>query len=91
MKIRMLSTAPGSVDGIRVSSYEEGQEYDLTTTAGARELAEAFVGSGLAEEAGAKTVPASAEPEATDPVEASTVDAADAPAPAKPGRKPKAQ
>jgi hypothetical protein len=84
MKIRMLSTAPGSVDGIRVSSYEEGHEYDLTATAGARELAEAFVGSGLAEDVGAK-----AAPEVTDAVEGSTADAS--PAPAKPGRKPKAQ
>lgn len=52
MKILMLSTVPGSVDGIRVASFEADQEYDLTATEGARALAAAFVGAGLANEVG---------------------------------------
>jgi hypothetical protein len=90
MKIRMLSTAPGSVDGIRVSSYEQGQEYDLTGAAGAQELAAAFVGSGLAEEVGAKSAaPAKVESAAADVAEGADPTAAEAPAPARPGRKTK--
>lgn len=50
MKIRMLTTAPGSVDGFRVSVYEVMHVYDLTASAGARDLAAAFVGAELAEE-----------------------------------------
>jgi hypothetical protein len=53
MKIIMSTTAPGSVDGIRVATYEAGTEYDLTATSGERELAVAFVGAGLAAETGA--------------------------------------
>lgn len=51
MKITMLKTAPGSVDGIRVATYEAGAEYDLTATDGERDLAAAFVAAGLAEKA----------------------------------------
>jgi hypothetical protein len=83
MKVRMLSSAPGSIDGIHVVMYEVDQEYDLTTTAGSRDLAAAFVDAGLAEELGAKGV-ASVE------VARADVDC-EAPASAKPGRKPKAQ
>jgi predicted nuclease with TOPRIM domain len=61
MKIRMLTTERGSIDGVRVASYAADQEYDLTTTPGARALAEAFVGAGLAEEVGADRVPSKAE------------------------------
>jgi hypothetical protein len=50
MKIRMLKTENGSVDGIRVKAYEQGVEYDLTNTQGERELAAAFVAAGMAEE-----------------------------------------
>lgn len=88
MKIRMLESASGSVDGWRVASYEAGEEYDLTATAGARDLAEAFVGAGLAEEVGATKASASNDGEA---VEAAAVDAAETPSAPKPGRKPKAQ
>ena len=49
MKIRMKTTAPGSVDGIRVVTYNADTEYDLTTTAGACSLAAAFVAAGMAE------------------------------------------
>jgi hypothetical protein len=48
MQIRMLKTENGSVDGIKVAQYAEGTEYDLTATAGERDLAAAFVGAGLA-------------------------------------------
>lgn len=50
MKIRMLKTVPGSLDGIRVTTYEAGKEYDLTGTPGARDLAQAFVGARMATE-----------------------------------------
>ena len=50
MKILMLKTTAGSVDGIRVTTYAEGQSYDLTATKGARDLAAALVGAGLAKE-----------------------------------------
>jgi hypothetical protein len=61
MKIRMLTTERGSVDGVLVTAYEADQEYDLTATAGARDLAKAFVGAGLAVEVGADYVPTKAE------------------------------
>jgi hypothetical protein len=48
MRIRMLKTENGSVDGIRVQLYVEGEKYDLNATDGERELAAAFVGSGMA-------------------------------------------
>jgi hypothetical protein len=92
MLIRMLSTAPGSVDGIRVAQYEAGLEYDLTATAGSRDLAEAFVGADLAEEVGTKSAPpVDTELAGVDASEASLTGVVDAPTPAKPGRKPKAQ
>lgn len=50
MKILMLKTESGSVDGIRVSTYFAGEEYDLSDSPGARALAAAFIGAGLAEE-----------------------------------------
>jgi hypothetical protein len=43
MKIRMLKSAPGSIDGCRTALYGAGQEYDLGATPGARELATSFV------------------------------------------------
>jgi hypothetical protein len=90
MKIRMLSTAPGSADGIRVAAYEAGLEYDLTTTAGARDLAEVFVGAGLAEEVGASKGAADPGDVADDASEA-VADASETTAAPKSGRKPKAQ
>jgi hypothetical protein len=48
MHIRMTKTETGSVDGIAVSQYAEGQEYHLTNTDGERELARAFVAAGSA-------------------------------------------
>jgi hypothetical protein len=56
MKILMSETAPGSVDGISVATYKTGEQYDLTATAGERDLAAAFVGAGLAVEVGAEPV-----------------------------------
>lgn len=92
MKIVMLRTERGSVDGVRIASYEAGQEYDLTATAGARDLAKAFIGAELAREVGAKPTLA-ADPEPAD-VDASQVPAPEADAvaaTAKAGRKPKVQ
>lgn len=60
MKIIMNKTAPGSVDGIRVREYALGTEYDLSGSAGARELAASLVASGLAREAAAHVAPAPA-------------------------------
>jgi len=48
MKIRMLSTQNGSLDGIRVAIYEAGKEYDLSESVGARALAKAFVDARMA-------------------------------------------
>jgi hypothetical protein len=90
MKILMLSTEPGSVDGIRVALYEAGQEYDLTATVGARELAEAFVGAGRAEEVGASK--AAADPGAvTDDASEHGAETSETAAAPKRDRKPKAQ
>ena len=81
MNIMMKDTASGSIDGINTAIYEAGQEYDLTANAGERELAEAFVGAGLAEEVGTEAPVADAEAaEANAPV------AAEAAAPARPAR-----
>lgn len=43
MKIRMLTTAKGSPDGIRVFEYLQGEEYDLTKSLKELHLAENFV------------------------------------------------
>lgn len=48
MKIKMLSTQNGSVDGIRVKSYAADTEHDLSDSVGARSLAKAFVDAGMA-------------------------------------------
>lgn len=50
MKITMLSTQNGSIDGIRVTGYAQGATYDLTDSPGARSLATAFVGAAMAVE-----------------------------------------
>lgn len=85
MKIRMLNTERGSVDGICVSLYEVGREYDLSRTVGERDLAAAFIGAELAE-------PADSAPE-REPVQESVVANAvtetTAPAPAR--RAPRAK
>lgn len=63
MKILMTTTASGSIDGIRVTTYDAGTEYDLTGGIGERDLAAAFVGAGFATEVGAAPVaPADAAP-----------------------------
>lgn len=84
----MLSTVPGSVDGFQVASYEAGQEYDLTATAGAKELAVALVDAGLAEEVGAKVEPPA---EADHAANEDGGEGAEAPAPTRPSRRAKAQ
>ena len=50
MKIRMLSTQDGSVNGITVTTYEQGNTYDLMDTPGELSLAKAFVEAGMAED-----------------------------------------
>lgn len=45
MKIRMLASAKGSSDGVRVERYLEGEVYDVTPA-----LCDVFVAHGLAEE-----------------------------------------
>lgn len=78
MKIRMLSTQNGSLDGIKVAKYEAGVEYDLSATAGGRALAQAFVGACMAVEVSAlPAVPAESqsEPVAVEPGEHPTPEA----------------
>jgi hypothetical protein len=91
MKILMLSTEPGSVDGFRVSTYEAGREYDLTEPAGARELAAAFVAAGLAEQVNASPASVGDDEPAGDEEPQEAVQGVDAvPAAPKSGRKQKA-
>jgi hypothetical protein len=56
MRIRMLKTVPGSIDGIQVKSYGAGKDYDLTATDGERSLATALVNAQYAEEIGEKSL-----------------------------------
>lgn len=84
MKIIMLKTLPGSVDGIKVAAYESGVEYDLTATDGEHDLAVAFVGAGFATEVGA-TLAAQIAPIAEFASESDDV----AQTPAKPVKAPK--
>lgn len=65
MKIRMLSTQNGSLDGIRVKEYAVGTEHDLTSTPGARDLAKAFVGARMAIEVKPEPAPATPAPAVT--------------------------
>lgn len=49
MKLQMLKPMPGSPDGLRVHEYAEGLHEDV-----ADELALAFIGMGVARQAGAE-------------------------------------
>jgi len=60
MKIRMISSEMGSIDGARVAPYAAGTEHDLSESAGARDLAAAFVEAGMAEEVHPEAKPAPA-------------------------------
>lgn len=85
MKITMNRSVPGSIDGIRVTDYVAGIEYDLSASPGARSLAAAFVGAGMAVEVAAKQAEAKAvEPE----VEALPAEVAHIEPEAKPQAKP---
>lgn len=66
MKIRMTQTQRGAADGMTVVTYVEGQEYDLSGTPRALELAAVFVREGWAEEvrAGQDAPPAETPPPA---------------------------
>jgi hypothetical protein len=88
MQIRMLKTENGSIDGIRVQQYDADSEYDLSGSPGAVDLAQAFVGAGLAVEAGGASPKSGGATNAQAPTDPEP--AAD-PAPAKPGRKALAQ
>jgi hypothetical protein len=48
MKIKMLSTQKGSIDGIHLDTYEAGSVHDLSASNGERELATVFVREGWA-------------------------------------------
>lgn len=50
MNITMLSTQQGSEDGIRIQEYVEGSDYALGATIGQMDLAQAFIGAGMAVE-----------------------------------------
>lgn len=52
MKIKMIKTTDGSVDGAHVTSFEKGKTYDLSGTAGERDLAHSFVESERAKQIG---------------------------------------
>ena len=43
MKIKMLSTQKGSIDGIHLATYESGSVHDLSASKGERELATVFI------------------------------------------------
>lgn len=58
MKIKMLSTQNGSLDGICISTYTVGTEYDLGDTAQAKSLAKAFIGARMAIEVPLETTSA---------------------------------
>lgn len=75
MKIRMIKTENGSVDGIRVKAYEAGKEYDLTRTDGERELANAFVNARMAVLVDAMDISSVAEEVAAEPGFAEQIDA----------------
>lgn len=48
MKIKMISTEQGSVDGIKVATFAADREYDLGQSPGSISLADAFLAAGLA-------------------------------------------
>ena len=92
MKIVMKESVPGSIDGVSTAVYGAGREYDLTNSRGARELARAFIGAGLAEEVGAKAIDQTPESVAVDDaVKLPASESANQPAPLRPGRKSKVQ
>jgi hypothetical protein len=74
MKILMLKTEKGSVDGVRAAMYHEGEKYDLSATFGHLELARAFVNADLAEEVAADSADPDHEPESPDTSEQKTME-----------------
>ncbi len=50
MKIKMLSTQKGSIDGITLATYVADSVHDLSASKGERELATVFVREGWAVE-----------------------------------------
>lgn len=49
MRIRMLRTQAGSVDGYRIDTYQTGAEYDMGKTEKHTDLARVFLREGWAE------------------------------------------
>ncbi len=49
MRIRMLRTQTGSVDGYRIDTYQTGAEYDMGKTEKHTDLARVFLREGWAE------------------------------------------
>lgn len=92
MRIRMLKTESGSVDGIRVRSYEKDSDYVLASTDGELSLAAAFVGAGLAVDLGGASGSTAVKAEPSAPIDpelenrAAAIEPAFAPPAAKPGR-----
>jgi len=52
MRIKMLHTTTGSHDGIRIHTYEKGEEFEVGGGHMPDDLAKAFLESGAAEELG---------------------------------------
>jgi len=65
MRIKMLSTQKGALDGICISTYTAGAEYDLGNTAQAKALAQAFIGARMAIEVTQETASSVIEKPAT--------------------------
>ena len=55
MKVTMLQTVQGSEDGVIVQVYREGEQYDLSATDRALDLAAVFLREGWAVEEGVAT------------------------------------
>lgn len=94
MRVRMLETRRGSLDGLTVQPFEKGQVYDLSQTEMTRSLAGIFLRAGWAEEVKvrppeperAAAEPPAAAPEAAPgpmPAVAAPEQAAEAPRPSR--------
>jgi len=67
MRIKMLHTTTGSHDGVRIHTYEKGEEFEVGHGHMPEDLARAFLESGAAEELGKekKTPPGPSETKET--------------------------
>lgn len=62
MKLRMLKSVPGAIDGMNVKTYEEGEEYEIGGDARADDLARAFLKGKFAQVVAEKAPPRAEEP-----------------------------